>query len=480
MDKRDVLRNLPSVGRLLEDPALRELLNRYPRPIVVEAVREEVESLRQGILTSDVGDLDSFGEDVETLLRRIALRVKDRSKMSLRSVINATGVIVHTNLGRSPLSDAAISHVVSIAGGYSNLEFDLRAGARSSRYIHVEDLLCELTGAEAAMIVNNNAAAVLLALNTLAEGREVIVSRGELIEIGGAFRMPDVIAKSGARLVEVGTTNKTRLGDYEAAVNESTSALLKVHTSNYRIVGFTEEVALPSLVALGRRIGLPVLQDLGSGVFVDLSKYGADPEPTVSESVSQGADVVTFSGDKLLGGPQGGLIVGRKGYIEAMRKNPLTRAVRVDKMTLAALEATLRLYRDENWAVREIPTLRMIAESALSLKKKARLLARGLRRALGDGASVEVVDDFSQVGGGALPLTKLPTKAVAVALPNMSANELDGALRNCDPPIVARISRGRLIMDARTIGAGDMKTIIRALKDISKGVDDGDKNIGRG
>jgi L-seryl-tRNA(Ser) seleniumtransferase len=380
-------------------------------------------------------------------------------------VVNATGIILHTNLGRSPLSSRLKDSLWDIASGYSNLEMDLDSGERGSRYSHVEDIICKLTGAESAMVVNNNAAAVMLVLSTLARDREVVVSRGQLVEIGGSFRIPDVMEQSGAILVEVGTTNKTHLSDYERAVNENTAALMKVHTSNYRILGFTSEVESKELVKLGEKLGLPVIEDLGSGMLIDLTQYGLPYEPTVKHAVNAGMDVITFSGDKMLGGPQAGIIVGKKQYIDSMKKNPLTRAVRIDKLTLTALEGTLRLYTDSDMAMKEIPVLRMLTYSREELNKKAKRLTNRLKRSLlSSVCSIGLEDDFSEVGGGSLPIYEMPTKVVTVDTREVSLNDLEKKLREYRIPVVTRISRNRLILDVRTIKEEEFEIIEAALK----------------
>jgi L-seryl-tRNA(Ser) seleniumtransferase len=377
--------------------------------------------------------------------------------------VNATGIIIHTNLGRSLLSDEAVARLQLICGGYNNLEYDLQRGERGSRYVHAEAILGELTGAEAALVVNNNAGAVFLALSTLARGREVVVSRGQLVEIGGAFRIPDVMSSSGALLREVGTTNRTHLKDYASAITDQTALLMKVHTSNYKIIGFTAEVALEDLVKLGRERGLPVMEDLGSGCFVNLAPFGLHGETTVQETVNTGADLVTFSGDKLLGGPQAGILVGRKDLIEQCRKNPITRALRVDKMSLAALEVTLRLYRDQHQALEKIPTLRMIATPAEKLKSRAEELARMIREIDGSAAMrVEVQQGFSQVGGGSLPAQNLSSHVVAVRSEMYSPNAIEKHLRENDPPIIGRIESDSFIMDVRTVKDTELEFIRRA------------------
>jgi L-seryl-tRNA(Ser) seleniumtransferase len=387
---------------------------------------------------------------------------------NLKRVVNATGIVVHTNLGRSLLAPAVLANLTEIASRYSNLEFDLAAGRRGSRYTAVEDVLCEISGAEAAMVVNNNAGAVLLCLETLARGRKVIVSRGELVEIGGAFRIPDVMARSGGILCEVGTTNRTHLRDYADAVDDQTALLLKVHKSNYSIVGFSAEVSLPELVALGARLGLPVMEDLGSGTFIDFSHYGLAKEPTVQESVAAGADVVTFSGDKLLGGPQAGLIVGRRAIIARIRGNPITRALRIDKMTLAALESTLRLYRDPRSAVAAIPTLQMVTMPFAATEGRARELRDALT-ALGDGRLEILLRELtSKAGGGALPLLELPSKCLRIQIEGLSANTLEINMRKNSPPIIGRIEDDAFIIDPRTLRDDDLPIIESAFEHLLK------------
>ena len=407
--KQSLLKELPAIGEFVNDPALADLLQQYPRSLVVQAIRGEVERLRRRILDGEVDRID-----LPALFDAVRRSVQEADRPRLRRVINATGVIVHTNLGRSPLAPEAIDAVVAAARGYSNLEYDLEAGRRGQRDDLVEGLLCELTGAEAALVVNNNAAAVLLALSTLAKDREVIVSRGELIEIGGSFRIPDVLAQSGARLIEVGTTNRTHLADYEAAISEGTAVLLKVHPSNYRVVGFTAAVSGADLARLAQRHGLVSVEDLGSGSLVAAAQFGLAAEPTAAEVIAAGLDLVTFSGDKLLGGPQAGILIGRRDLIAACARHPLHRALRVDKMTLAALEATLRLYRDPATAAQRVPTLRMLAETPAQLEQKARRIARKLTKALGERVVIEIVSGASQVGGGALPLADLPGPVLAI------------------------------------------------------------------
>jgi L-seryl-tRNA(Ser) seleniumtransferase len=421
-----------------------------PRAVLVQSVRTTLDRLRTRILAGDESlNETTFGDN--QLLHLAAQTVNKSMEFNLKGVINATGVVVHTNLGRSLLPESVARHVAEISSRYSNLEFDLEKGTRGSRYSCVEDILCEISGAEAATVVNNNAGAVFLSLETLAKGKEVIVSRGELVEIGGSFRIPDVMARSGARLVEVGTTNRTHLSDYEGAIRDETALLLKVHTSNYSMVGFTAEVSLKDVVAFGAKYHIPVMKDLGSGNFVDFSKYGLIKEPTVQETVSAGADVVTFSGDKMLGGPQAGIIVGRKDVLKHIKKNPISRALRIDKMTLAALEATLHLYRDESAAVSAIPTLRMLTMPPKVIANKAKRLRNRLRKPGDDRLEAVIMNASSRVGGGALPLQELPTKCVGVRIKGLSANRIERITGEAAPPIVGRIENDLFVMDMRTV-----------------------------
>jgi len=376
--------------------------------------------------------------------------------------------VVHTDLGRSLVPAAAIENLAQIAGRYSNLEYDLGAGKRGSRYSSVEDILCEISGAQAGMVVNNNAAAVLLCLETLARGKEVIVSRGELVEIGGSFRIPDVMAKSGGILKEVGTTNRTHLQDYENALGENTALMLKVHRSNYSVIGFTAEVSLKELVELGTKHGLPVMEDLGSGTFIDFSKYGLVKEPTVQESVTAGVDLVTFSGDKLLGGPQAGIIVGKKHFVDRIKQNPLARALRIDKMTLAALETTLRLYRDEDQAIRLIPTLRMLTMDSNELASRADRLADNLRAIGGSRLEINPVELSSKAGGGALPLLELPSKCLLIKIQGLSVNKLEKNMRQNTPPIIGRIENDAFVIDPRTLLDDDLPVIQSAFEKLLK------------
>ena len=461
----ELLRAIPKVTELYDLPEVSDLREHYASSSVTEWIRTVLEQLRSAILSGEVTTLPTL-EELGDRICRVAAR---ESLPSLRPVINATGVILHTNLGRGCLSDRAADAVYDIARGYSTLEYNVEAGHRGSRHDHVEKLLCRLTGAESAMVVNNNAAAVMLILSTLAQGGEVITSRGELVEIGGSFRVPDIMELCGCHLREVGTTNKTHLSDYERAIGEQTRALLKVHTSNYRIVGFHSAVPLPDLAALAREHGLPVIEDLGSGSFMDFSSVGLPNEPTVPEVVAGGADVVTFSGDKVLGGPQCGLIVGSRERIEALKKNPLTRALRCDKLTMAALEATLRLYCEPERARREIPTLRDICRDPKDLARAARSLAARLRRALGPACRISLRPDVSRVGGGAFPERDLPTTLVCLKPAAMSATALKQALLDTTPPVLGRLEERSFCLDPRTLLPEDLPRLTALLKRLLAG-----------
>lgn len=466
MDKaniKDHLRNIPQVGEVLKFEEVNSLLKVYSRKLIVEAIREVLDKKRRKILEN--GELVSLEE--LHLSEEVRKRVEEKLEYSLKRVINAIGVVIHTNLGRSLLPNSAISHLIEVAKYYNNLEFDLEKGKRGLRYSHVEPLLCELTGAEAAMVVNNNAGAVFLILNTLAYGKKVIVSRGQLIEIGGSFRIPDVMKSSGAILVEVGTTNRTHIYDYENAIDEQTALLLKVHMSNYKIVGFTKEVPLEELVELGKRYHILTVEDLGSGNFILLSKYGLEKEPTVQEVILAGVDVVSFSGDKLLGGPQAGIILGKREFVDKIKKNPINRALRIDKFTLAALESTLKLYKDEELAIREIPTLRLLTMSPKTLYMRARRLKNRLKRL--EGLSVQIKESISRVGGGALPIQTLPTFVVAIRPMNISAARFEERMRYGKPPIIGRIEEDEVLLDMRTVQDEDIPLILKVIKQTLEG-----------
>ena len=431
--------------------------------MVKSVVRELLEERRQAILGGKPVRVADLARGVlETVFEQKLAR---KLEPNFRAVINGTGVVVHTNLGRSLLPESAMEMLLKVGSGYSNLEFDLDTGKRGSRYSLVEDLLCELTGAEAALVVNNNAAAVMLVLETLAAGREVVVSRGQLVEIGGSFRIPDVMEKSGATLVEVGATNRTHLRDYQAAINDNTAMLLKVHTSNFKVIGFTSEVPLEDLVKLAGEHSLPVMEDLGSGCFVDLSRFGLAKEPTVQEVVASGVDVVTFSGDKLLGGPQAGIILGKRRYIEKIKKNPMNRALRIDKFTLAGMESILRLYFDEEDVLCRIPTLAMLSQSFDVIDRRAKRLLRRIRKPLDGCCRVTVADVDSRVGGGALPEQGLRSRAVVLEPLAVTVSRLEVLLRSAKLPVIGRIEDDRFLLDMRTVADGEVASLAGCLCD---------------
>jgi len=446
-------RVIPSIEQLRQRAAVRTLEERYGRDALVGALRDAAAALRDSLAR---GDTLPSGEDAaaESIAREAERRLERGFEPSLRRAINATGVVIHTNLGRAPLAASALGRIAELGAGYSNLEYDVARGARGSRTIHAEMLLTRITGAEAAAVVNNNAAATLLMLAALGSGREVLISRGELVEIGGGFRVPDVMAQSGAILREVGTTNRTRAGDYAAALGERTALILRVHPSNFRIEGFTERPSLEELVSLGRQFNVPVAEDLGSGALLPIVKG----EPLVGESLSAGADVVCFSGDKLLGGPQAGILVGKRELIDRVRKHPLMRALRVDKLTYAALEATLLEYLAGR-ATQAVPVARMLAMKAHEIEPRARALASALVRA---GWEASVIDGRSAVGGGSAPGVELPTKLVAIRRSGLSADAIENALRKNDPPVIARIENDRVVVDLRTVAEADDAIVIAA------------------
>ncbi|MFW6080938.1 MAG: L-seryl-tRNA(Sec) selenium transferase [Desulfosalsimonas sp.] len=467
--RQDALRKLPGVDAVLEIAAIDPWLSGVPRSVLKKCVRRVLEDLRAKILeTGEPPSQQALSPESVLVLAKAG--VKSAMACNLVHVINGTGVVVHTNLGRSILGTRAIEHLRAAASRYSNLEFNLETGKRGSRYEIVEDLICEISGAEAAMVVNNNAGAVLLCLDTVAKDREVIVSRGELVEIGGSFRIPDVMARSGAILKEVGTTNRTHMKDYKSAINENTGLLLKVHTSNYAITGFTTTVNLEELVRLGTDTGLPVMEDLGSGTFVDLSRYGLIKEPTVQESVAAGADLITFSGDKLLGGPQAGIITGSKYLMDRIKKNPLTRALRIDKLTLAALESTLRAYRDEHSAMSDIPTLYMLTCPMEHIERKAEMLELALSEIPDSRLKTRLIDSVSRAGGGSLPLQELPTRCAALRIDGISASGTDRAMRAQRPAVVGRIEADEYIIDLRTVRENEIDMIANAVNQFLSGV----------
>lgn len=465
MDKKALLRKLPKVDELLKENDISIEIGNHGRQMTVDSIREVIENYRGNILQGCINDYtnDEIVKDIkENIISKYASRFK--------KVINATGIVIHTNLGRSMLCDEAAANVDIIVKNYNNLEYNIEEGTRGSRYSHVEELICRVTGAEAAMVVNNNAAAVMLAMNTMCSNKQAIVSRGQLVEIGGSFRIPEVMKLSGAELVEVGTTNRTHLYDYERNINENTGAILKVHTSNFRITGFTEEVDLKELVQLGEKYNIPVIEDIGSGVFIDLSKYGISYEPTVQDSISSGVDIITFSGDKLLGGPQAGIIAGRKKYVESMKKNQLTRALRVDKMTLAALEGTLRCYLDEDMAVSKIPTLRMLVTPMEELEDKAEKLKNKLRE-VSAGMEFFIDRDFSMVGGGSMPGVEIETCTVKVKSSRYSPNQIENALRlNSICPVITRVEKEEVVLDVRTLSERDFDIIQKVFSAIDSNI----------
>lgn len=452
-DLHPVLRDLPAVDRLLQEPALAELLERMPRRLILAAAQETLQGCRRRLLAGrDETGAGGAGPDLSpaVLAREAAELALSRARPGLRPVINATGVVLHTNLGRAPLAASAAEAVAGIMEHYCNLEIDLGKGVRGSRQAHLERLLCMLTGAEAAVVVNNNAAAVFLMLNSCAADKEVIVSRGQLVEIGGSFRLPEVMAASGVRLVEVGTTNKTYRHDYEAAIGEDTAALMKVHTSNYHLIGFTASVEAAELVSLAHARDLLAFEDLGSGLLLDLTRHGLPPEPRVQDSIAAGMDLVAFSGDKLLGGPQAGIIVGRRELIQKICANQLARVMRVDRLAVAALEATLRLYLDEERAVREIPAWRALTVPLPRLQERAEALAAALRESFGE-EGINLWEGSSRVGGGAVPTAELPTVLLSLQSPHLETAALAGRLRCGDPPVVVRVQQERLLLDLRTV-----------------------------
>lgn len=463
MNKRELFAQLPSVDEVLNQRTIIDSLNEFPRNIVLEGIRESIEEKRKEIIKLNEEDLKKFSLSIDKIVESTINKCNFKYSLSLKKVINGTGTVLHTNLGRSLLSDSIKDELWEAASRYSNLEYDIDKGQRGSRYTHLTDTIKRLTGAEDVLVVNNNAAAVLLVLSTMAKGGEAIVSRGELVEVGGSFRIPSIMALSGADLVEVGSTNKTHLKDYEEAISEETKVLMKVHTSNYRILGFTENVDVDELCQLGKKYNLPVIEDLGSGVFLDISKYGLSYEPTVLDSIQKGADIVTFSGDKMLGGPQAGIIVGKKEYIEKMKKNQLTRALRVDKLTICALEATLRMYLDEEKARKEIPTLKMLTYTIEELEEKANKLYDKIKY-LKKYANISIEDGLSQVGGGSMPLETIASKVISITPENINVSTLEKKLRLSDAHIIARVYDDKYVLDSRTIFEDEFETVKNELE----------------
>ncbi|MFH2058998.1 MAG: L-seryl-tRNA(Sec) selenium transferase [Pseudomonadota bacterium] len=447
--KNEILRHLPGVDHLLTLTHGNDLFENIPRSVILDSIRKAIDTARKDILNTVETNITD-----DLLLLKAQSFALEKIKPKLVNLINATGVVLHTNLGRSLLCEDALDNIQAIARSYSNLELNIDTGKRGIRYQAVEELICELTGAQSAIAVNNNAGAVLLCLNTMAKDRQVVVSRGELVEIGGSFRIPDVMSKSGGILKEVGTTNRTHLRDFENAICDQTGLFLKVHTSNYTIQGFTADVSLKELVDLGHSKNIPIMEDLGSGTLIDFSRYGLPSEPTVSDSVRTGADIVTFSGDKLLGGPQAGIIVGKKETIEQIKSNPLTRALRIDKLTLGALESTLKLYRDESVAIRKIPTLRMLTMPLETIRKRADSLLAAIVSKTKTRINADLADMNSRPGGGSFPELNLPTRCVTLEPKEMSVSRFEKHMRLSTPAIIGRIEDNRYILDPRTIQDG--------------------------
>lgn len=462
-NKNNLLRLLPKVDDCIER-LITHTGENIPLWVVKKSVQSVIGKMRHGVLEERITELpSSFDGWKDLFLKEISRRQKPR----IRMVINGTGVVIHTNLGRSLLGSGTSLSLRECAANYSNLEFDLATGKRGSRYSLVEDLICEITGAESAIVVNNNAAAVLIALDTLAKNKEVIVSRGQLVEIGGSFRIPDVMAKSGATMIEVGATNRTHLYDYENNISEQTSLLLRVHSSNFRIIGFTSEVSPQDLVSLARKHNLITMEDLGSGCLIDLSRFGFPKEPTVQEVVSAGVDVVTFSGDKLLGGPQAGIIVGSRKIIDRIKKNPLNRALRIDKFTLAALESVLREYYDLEKAIVSIPTLRMITTPEESVKNRLEVMVEQLKGKISDEVNLQLLPVTSRVGGGSLPEFEIPSWALAIESQRIGPAQLEKMMRGLDIPVLGRIENDLFLLDGRTILDGQISTVVNSLIEVT-------------
>ena len=465
MNKNMLYRSIPKVDVLLENSDIVTLIENHHRDVVVDVIREEIDKLRNFIKEND--DVNLIETKINNLIENIKISTEKVYSYNIKKVINGTGTILHTNLGRAIISKKHADYLSEVVTSYSNLEYNLEEGRRGERYSHFEKLICKITGAEAAMAVNNNAAAVMLVLSSMAAEREVIVSRGELVEVGGKFRIPDVMKSSNAHLVEIGTTNKTHLEDYEDAISENTGAFLKVHTSNFKILGFTESVSIEELCKLGREKDIPVIEDIGSGVLIDLSKYGLEYEPTVQDSIKAGVDVVSFSGDKLLGGPQAGIIVGKKKYIDKMKKNPLTRAFRIDKFTATILEMIFHEYLNEEDAIKNIPVLSLITKDLKEIEKNTNDLFNKIEK-LKDVADINVEDTLSQIGGGSLPAERIKSKSVTIMPKNISTQSLEAKLRAGKNPVVGRISEEKLILDMRTVLEDEIDILAQKLIDILK------------
>ncbi|MCG6553449.1 MAG: L-seryl-tRNA(Sec) selenium transferase [Candidatus Magnetominusculus sp. LBB02] len=454
-----ILRSIPSIDSLLKDPEVVKWLGRYPRTIVLRALRDATKTKRTEVLSGEAQTVTQ-----SSVISAAASLLTARTQFNLRPVINATGIVIHTNLGRAPLCKSAVENATAVASGYSTLEYDIKTGRRGKRYSHIQGILRELTAAEDAFVVNNNAAAVFLCLIALAKGKEVIISRGELVEIGGSFRIPDIMAHTGAILKEVGTTNKTHLYDYERAVTENTAVILKVHRSNFHITGFTEDVGVEALAAFAKKSGTPMMYDLGSGCLADLAPYKIHNEPMVKTIVKSGVDIITFSGDKLLGGPQCGVIAGKGALVEAVRTHPLARMVRVDKFTLAALEATVSEYMDEGRAFENIPALKMLTEDIKEIRKRAIRLAAGIRHQTAGHVEVAWRQDLSFAGGGSLPGHEIPTYVVSLSPTGQTLNALEAKLRGGSLPVIARVKDDTLLLDTRTIFDKEIRAIIEMSK----------------
>ena len=465
MNKNMLYRSIPKVDVLLENSDIVTLIENHHRDVVVDVIREEIDKLRNFIKEND--DINLIEEKINNLIENIKISTEKVYSYNIKKVINVTGTILHTNLGRAIISKKHADYLSEVVTSYSNLEYNLEEGKRGERYSHFEKLICKITGAEAAMAVNNNAAAVMLVLSSMAAEKEVIVSRGELVEVGGKFRIPDVMKSSNAHLVEIGTTNKTHLEDYEDAISENTGAFLKVHTSNFKILGFTESVSIEELCKLGREKDIPVIEDIGSGVLIDLSEYGLEYEPTVQDSIKAGVDVVSFSGDKLLGGPQAGIIVGKKKYIDKMKKNPLTRAFRIDKFTATILEMIFHEYLNEEDAIKNIPVLSLITKDLKEIEKNTNDLFNKIEK-LKDVADINVEDTLSQIGGGSLPAERIKSKSVTIMPKNISTQSLEAKLRAGKNPVVGRISEEKLILDMRTVLEDEIDILAQKLIDILK------------
>jgi L-seryl-tRNA(Ser) seleniumtransferase len=466
VEKKALLDDLISTTKLLNYPKIKQLIIEFPKYFIKETTKTELQKIREKIINSSPEDLQNINISPEALEAKVDIQVRTSFRPSLRPAINATGVILNTSLGRAPYAEEAQEQLINAVRNYSTLAVDVPTGKRGDRYSHAEELLKYLTGAEAACVVNNNASAVLLVLNTLGEGREVVISRGQLVEIGGAFRIPDVMRRSGAIMVEVGTTNRTHLWDYEDAINENTGMIQVVHHSNYRISGFTGEVPLADLKPLTSKHNLPLVEDIGSGCLIDFTKHGLPPEPMVQDSVKAGADVITFSGDKILGGPQCGIIIGGKDFITKIKKNPWCRALRNDKLTYSVLEATLKLYLDQDTLFEKLPVYRMLTLPVKTIGNRARSFVRKVKSIVGDEPDFKVVNGESQMGSGSLPDRFIPTKVVSLRSNKISAEEFGNQLRLNEPPVFTRIVDDQVLFDFRTIHVKEIPVLVEVISNI--------------